>query len=150
MKNVKRVSIRGLYLVVVIAMILSPIASFAIPNGMARAAVAGSQVSELAKPLIPPYLKGGGGILADPLLNENFEYGGTAGNLTAVSGGNWVAHSGAGTTPVQYITTSLLMPSYVSSGIGGSATLHLGGVVKMLTDFSQQNRLQVLYTLQPW
>ena len=30
------------------------------------------------------------------LLAEDFDYGVTAGNLTAVSSGNWVAHSGAG------------------------------------------------------
>ena len=63
----------------------------------------------------------------DPLLDENFDYGGTAGNLTAISGGNWVAHSGGGTNPIQYAITSLSMPSYVSSGIAGSATFTSSG-----------------------
>ena len=62
-----------------------------------------------------------------PLLDENFEYGVTPGNLTTVSGGNWVAHSGGGTNPIQYATSSLTMPSYVSSGIGGSVTFTSSG-----------------------
>ncbi len=60
-----------------------------------------------------------------PLLIENFDYGGTAGNLTTVSGGNWAAHSGTG-YPVQYIITSLSMPGYGSSGVGGAATFANG------------------------
>jgi uncharacterized repeat protein (TIGR01451 family) len=73
-----------------------------------------------------------------PILDENFDYGGTAGNLTAVSGGNWTAHSGAGLTPVQYVITSLSMPSYASSGVAGSATFASGGsredVNRLFTD----------------
>ena len=52
---------------------------------------------------------------------ENFNYGSAAGDLTAVSGGVWVNHSG--TTPVGYATTSLTMTGYSSSGVGGSAVL---------------------------
>lgn len=62
-----------------------------------------------------------------PLMDENFSYGDTPGNLTDVSSGNWTAHSAAGSTPVGYAITSLVMPSYVSSGIGGSATFAAGG-----------------------
>lgn len=51
-------------------------------------------------------------------LFENFNYGSIPGELTAVSGGNWTVHSGAGA--VAYTTTSLSMPGYSSSGIGGS------------------------------
>ena len=29
------------------------------------------------------------GVQADPLLDENFDYGGVAGDLTAMSGGEW-------------------------------------------------------------
>jgi uncharacterized repeat protein (TIGR01451 family) len=68
-----------------------------------------------------------GGVLAAPLLDENFDYGATAGDLTAVSGGNWIAHSGGGTNPIQYAINSLEMPSYVSSGTGGSATFFASG-----------------------
>ena len=67
------------------------------------------------------------GVQGVPILEENFDYGEAAGNLTAVSGGNWNAHSGAGATPVGYIPTSLEMPSYASSGIAGSATFASGG-----------------------
>ena len=59
---------------------------------------------------------------AGPLLEENFEYGGTAGDLTAVSGGNWAVHSGAFVSPVMYVPSSLSLPDYSLSGFGGSAT----------------------------
>ena len=62
-----------------------------------------------------------------PLLDENFDYGTTAMSLTTASGGNWVAHSGAGNGPVQYITTSLAMSGYGSSGVGGAATIATTG-----------------------
>ncbi|MEZ4793433.1 MAG: T9SS type A sorting domain-containing protein [Gelidibacter sp.] len=54
-------------------------------------------------------------------IYENFNYGTTAGDLTAVSGGVWENHSGS--TPVAYATTSLSMPGYSSSGVGGSASI---------------------------
>lgn len=54
-------------------------------------------------------------------IYENFNYGTSAGDLTAVSGGNWVNHSGS--TPVAYATTSLSMSGYSSSGVGGSVVL---------------------------
>ena len=58
----------------------------------------------------------------EPLpIYENFDYGGSAGDLTAVSGGNWINHSGS--TPIGYATSSLSMASYPSSGVGGSATI---------------------------
>jgi predicted extracellular nuclease len=60
-----------------------------------------------------------------PLLDENFDYGGTAGNLTATTA-NWVTHS-AGINPIQYVTSGLTMPSYASSGVGGAATFMTTG-----------------------
>ncbi|MEZ4801183.1 MAG: T9SS type A sorting domain-containing protein [Gelidibacter sp.] len=54
-------------------------------------------------------------------IYENFNYGSSTGDLTAVSGGNWTNHSGTGA--VGYATTSLSMAGYSSSGIGGSATI---------------------------
>jgi hypothetical protein len=58
------------------------------------------------------------------LMYDDFDYGGTAGDLTTVSGGTWSSHSGTG-NPVQYVATSLSMAGY-SSGIGGSATFANG------------------------
>jgi hypothetical protein len=57
------------------------------------------------------------------VLTENFDYGTTGGDLTAVSGGAWVQHSGS-SGPVAYVAapTSLTMAGYPSSGIGGHAT----------------------------
>jgi len=57
------------------------------------------------------------------VLNENFDYGMTGGDLTTASGGAWVQHSGSA-DPVTYIAapTSLTMADYPSSGVGGHAT----------------------------
>jgi len=53
------------------------------------------------------------------VLEENFDYGMTNGDLTAVSSGAWAQHSGSA-GPVQYVATpSLTMAGYPSSGIGG-------------------------------
>ncbi|MEM6684447.1 MAG: T9SS type A sorting domain-containing protein [Bacteroidota bacterium] len=53
------------------------------------------------------------------VLEENFDYGMTNGDLTAVSGGAWSQHSGTA-DPIQYVATpSLTMAGYPSSGIGG-------------------------------
>lgn len=58
-------------------------------------------------------------------LKDNFDYGATAGNLTAVSS-NWTAHSGAGSGPVGYAATGLTMANYPSSNVGGSITIGSG------------------------
>ncbi|WOD45153.1 T9SS type A sorting domain-containing protein [Hwangdonia lutea] len=55
------------------------------------------------------------------LLEDDFDYGASAGDLTTISGGNWVNHSGS--TTVLYDTSSLTMVNYPSSGVGGSATI---------------------------
>jgi hypothetical protein len=57
------------------------------------------------------------------VLAEDFDYGMTGGDLTAVSGGAWVQHSGS-TAPVAYVAapSSLTMAGYPSSGVGGHAT----------------------------
>jgi len=54
------------------------------------------------------------------LLNENFSYGSTPGDLTTITA-NWTGFSGSG--PIGYISTSLSMTDYPSSGIGGSITI---------------------------
>ncbi len=120
--KLKLVYSKGLYIIIVLAMILSPTASLAIPSGIVSAAVESSSRIESVTPQTPQFSQEQAGVQAAPLQDENFDYGGIAGNLTAVSGGNWNAHSGGGTNPIQYAITSLTMPSYASSGIGGSAT----------------------------
>lgn len=77
-----------------------------------------------------------------PLLDENFDYGATSGNLTDVTG-NWTIHSGT-TNPVQYVPTSLSMPSYASSGIGGSATFAVSGIDVNRT-FAEQSTGDLYY-----
>lgn len=59
-------------------------------------------------------------------LEDNLDYGGAAGDLTAVSGGEWEAHSGTGNGPIGYDTSSLSMTDYPASGIGGSLTVDGG------------------------
>ena len=57
------------------------------------------------------------------VLEENFDYGMTGGDLTTISGGVWSQHSGSA-TPTQYVATpSLIMTGYPSSGIGGHASV---------------------------
>jgi len=57
------------------------------------------------------------------VLEENFDYGMTNGDLTAASGGAWAQHSGT-SDPVQYVATpSLTMTGYPSSGIGGHVSV---------------------------
>jgi hypothetical protein len=54
------------------------------------------------------------------LLNENFDYGSTSGDLTTITT-NWTGFSGTGL--IGYINTSLSITDYPSSGIGGSITI---------------------------
>ncbi len=54
-------------------------------------------------------------------LEENFDYGTVAGDLTSITS-NWTAHSGS--TAVGYATTSLSMADYPTSNIGGSITIN--------------------------
>jgi hypothetical protein len=59
-------------------------------------------------------------------LEDNFDYGTTADNLTTVSP-DWTAHSGAGSGPVGYTTTGLSMTDYPSTNVGGSITISATG-----------------------
>jgi hypothetical protein len=56
-------------------------------------------------------------------ITENFDYV-TGSNLTS---NGWVAHSGAGSNPIQVGTTSLTYTGYVNSGLGKSVTLSTSG-----------------------
>lgn len=60
---------------------------------------------------------------------EEFNYGSTGGNLTTVSNAAWVAHSGGGTNPIQYISTGRTISGYTGlTGAGGAITLsHASG-----------------------
>ena len=58
-------------------------------------------------------------------LEENFNLGTTAGDLTTITS-NWVTHSG-GNPFVGYSTASLSMEDYPASNIGGSVTIALSG-----------------------
>jgi hypothetical protein len=67
------------------------------------------------------------------LLDENFEYGSTSGNLTALTN-NWVLHSGGPNPNLVYLTTSLSVAGYPPSAIGGSAYIDA-------TQFEDANRM---------
>ncbi|HUW07090.1 MAG TPA: Ig-like domain-containing protein, partial [Williamwhitmania sp.] len=70
------------------------------------------------------------------LLNENFDYGTTSGNLTTITT-NWAGFSG--TTQVGYIATSLSMADYQSSGIGGAATYNTANSEDITRTFAVQS-----------
>lgn len=55
------------------------------------------------------------------ILEEEFDYGDTAGRLVDVSDGNWTAHSGS-SPYVQYVAAGLSMAGYSASGTGGAAS----------------------------
>lgn len=61
-------------------------------------------------------------VTSNYIVSENFDYGATAGDLTAITT-DWDAHSGAGSLFVGYDTASLSMTDYPSSGTGGSMTI---------------------------
>lgn len=54
------------------------------------------------------------------IMDENFDYGVSTGDLEIISGGVWTWHSGNTSFPVNYLSTSLSMTNYPSSGVGGS------------------------------
>jgi hypothetical protein len=61
---------------------------------------------------------------AQVLFSDNFSY--TVGNL--VTQGGWTAGSGAGTTPMQVIATSLTFPNYsFGTGVGGAVQIGTSG-----------------------
>ncbi|WP_316810939.1 hypothetical protein [Pedobacter heparinus] len=55
------------------------------------------------------------------IMKEDFSYGATAGNLTTLGSANWSAFSGAGVSPIKYVTPGLTLAGYVGSGVGGAA-----------------------------
>ncbi len=69
-------------------------------------------------------------------LQEDFDYGGSGGDLTTISGGNWSAHSGSDPV-VGYDTSSLSMTDYPNSGIGGSVIIDGSGSEDVNSAFPQ-------------
>ncbi|TZF82788.1 hypothetical protein FW774_14965 [Pedobacter sp. BS3] len=74
------------------------------------------------------------------LLNEDFDYGASAGNLKDVAGSNWAVFSGS-TVPVKYVTTGLTFSGYAGSGTGGAASSENGKESRedMFRTFASQN-----------
>jgi len=68
-------------------------------------------------------------------LEENFDYGATAGDLTTISGGTWANHSGA-SNELQYATTSLEMTGYPTTDVGGAIMIDAGGSEDVNTSIS--------------
>ncbi len=57
-------------------------------------------------------------------LEENFDFGSTAGDITTVTT-DWTNHSGS--APVGYVTENLSMTGYPTSGVGGAVTISGSG-----------------------
>lgn len=71
-------------------------------------------------------------------LEENFDYGTNAGDLTTTSGGNWSNHSGTA-NQLLYGTSSLSMTNYPSINVGGSINISSAGSEDVNRTFSQIN-----------
>jgi hypothetical protein len=80
------------------------------------------------------------------LLNENFDYGTTAGDLTALS--SWEVYSGTD-FPIQYIVDGLSLTGYENSGVGGAIAVENGDGSRqdVTRSFASQNSGTV-YTAQ--
>ena len=70
------------------------------------------------------------------LFADDFSYGAVPMSLTVASAGNWVNHSGTGS--VLYITSSLSMTGYGSSGVGGAAAVTTAGAEDVNRSFTNQ------------
>jgi len=70
------------------------------------------------------------------LLEENFDY--SIGDLTTVSGGNWVAYSGTGNGPAQVSTGSLSYTGYLSSGLFNKADISSTGAEDAYIGYTPQ------------
>jgi len=77
-------------------------------------------------------------ITMTPLWAEDFDYGSTLGNLTTVSAGTWVNHSGTAGFVTYDPAAGLSMPGYGSSGVGGAATIAASGAEDVNRGFTNQ------------
>lgn len=71
-------------------------------------------------------------------LEENFDFGTAAGDLTTISGGDWSNHSGT-VNQLLYNTTSLSMTDYPSTAKGGSISIAASGSEDVNHTFSAIN-----------
>jgi len=85
-------------------------------------------------------------VTPEVLLEENFDFGDVAGDITTASGGVWVAHSSAGYRPSVYGTTSLSMTDYPTSNVGGSILINNPGNEDVNSSFSPVTSGTVYYS----
>ncbi len=83
-------------------------------------------------------------VVYSQLLEENFDYGSTAGLLTNITS-NWTRHSGT-SDDFNYITTSLSYTNYPTSGIGGSVSILSANNDDVNRIFTSQNSGSVYYS----
>ena len=79
------------------------------------------------------------------LIDDNFNYGTSAGDLITVAGGEWASHSGT-LNQMQYITSGLSMTGYPSSAIGGAATIATSGSEDINKTFTPQTSGTVYFS----
>ncbi|WP_298284917.1 hypothetical protein [uncultured Lutibacter sp.] len=68
-------------------------------------------------------------------FEDNLDYGASTGDITTISGGNWINHSGA-SNQLAYSTESLSMANYPSSNIGGAIEISSSGSEDINSNFS--------------
>ncbi|NOR27690.1 MAG: hypothetical protein GQ540_04065 [Lutibacter sp.] len=85
-------------------------------------------------------------VTPEVLLEENFDYGNVADDITVASGGNWVAHSSSGYNPAGYTTADLSMTDYPTSGVGGAIRINNPGNEDVNTSFSPVSSGTVYYS----
>lgn len=79
-------------------------------------------------------------------LEDNFDYGAVAGDITTASAGNWVAHSSSGYRPAGYGATSLSMTDYPTSNVGGSILINNPGNEDVNSSFTPITSGTVYYS----
>ena len=78
-------------------------------------------------------------------LDENLDYGTVAGDLTTVSGGSWVSHSGA-PNELMYVADGLTMADYPSSNVGGALEISTSGSEDVNTAISPELTSNKVYS----
>ncbi|PQJ68622.1 hypothetical protein [Polaribacter butkevichii] len=78
-------------------------------------------------------------------LDENLDYGTTAGDLTTISAGAWVNHSGAD-NQLMYTTENLTMADYPSSNVGGALAISTAGSEDVNTAISPELTSKKVYS----
>lgn len=89
----------------------------------------------------------GGAYTITPAVSfeENLDYGTTAGDLTTISAGNWVHHSGS-SNQLMYAAENLTMTGYPTSNVGGSLALSSSGSEDVNHSFSPIITTNMVYT----